>query len=102
IFAVAPGLDVTWTALRDLVHPDDRAPVRHSVLRAIDGRGPFLLEFRLMNGGRERWVLASGRARFDGGRLTGMYGVLQDLTGDRLLVRMDDAARALVDAEEVT
>jgi PAS domain S-box-containing protein len=101
IFAV-PGPDVTWTALRELLHPDDRGPARHAMVRAIECRGPFLVEFRLVNGGLERWVLASGRARFDGDKPTGMYGVLQDLTGDRLLVRMDDAARALVDAEEVT
>jgi PAS domain S-box-containing protein len=102
IFRLPPGPVMTWTTVRELLHPDDREPTRMAIEQAIATRGPYLTEYRLVNGGRERWILASGRARYDGDRATGMFGVVQDITADRLLVRLDDAVHALGDAEEIT
>ena len=103
IFDIAPGPQMTWAALRDLLHPDDRERARHAVEEAIEHRGDYAIEYRLTNQGRERWVKASGRAIYAAdGRVTGMRGVVQDISHDRLLVRLDDAVRSLVDAEEIT
>ncbi len=78
-------------------HPSSRssAPSRRA--------SRYSTEYRLIANGRERWVIASGRARYDAaGAVTGMFGVIQDITGDRLLLRLDDAVRGMVDAEEIT
>jgi signal transduction histidine kinase len=103
IFCIPPGPRLTWTAMRQLLHPDDRDGARLAVERALASHGNYSIEYRLVSGGRERWVAASGRGRYDeAGTVLGMLGVVQDITNDRLLVRLDDAVRPLVRSEEIT
>lgn len=103
IFAIPPGPHMTWTAMRRLLHPEDRERARLAVEAASASRGQYSVEYRLVNGGRERWVLVSGRGRYEEqGELLGMYGVVQDITRDRLLLHVDDAVRTLVDPEAIT
>ena len=103
IFLIPPGPHMTWVAMRELMHPEDRERARLAVEAAIATRTDYGVEYRLINGGRERWVTSSGRARYDdSGRVLGIYGVVQDVTSDRLLVHVDDAVRPLTDPEEIT
>ena len=102
IFGI-PGPHMTWTALRGLLHPDDREYARVAVEHALASRGNYSIEYRVINDGRERWVAASGRGWYgEGGEVLGMFGVAQEITSDRLLSRLDDAVRPLVDAEDIT
>jgi PAS domain S-box-containing protein len=103
IFGIPPAPRLTWTAMRQLLHPDDRETVRLAVLRAIESGGNYSVEYRLISGGRERWVAASGRGQYDEhGNVLGMLGVVQNVTNGRLLVRLDDAVRPLVKSEDIT
>jgi PAS domain S-box-containing protein len=103
IFGIPAGLRMTWSAMRDMLHPDDRDRARLAVEQAMFGRTDYLIEYRVINGDRERWICASGRGTYDDqGIPTGMFGVVQDLTRDRLLVRVDDAVRPLVSPEDIT
>src|SRR5687768_7803925 len=103
IFGVPVEPRMTRTAMRELLHPDDREPSRLALERSIEERRDYLMEYRLINGERQRWVFTSGRARYDAqGRLLGMLGVVQDVTRDRLLVLLDDAVRPLIDPAEIT
>jgi PAS domain S-box-containing protein len=103
IFGLAPGTPITWTGLRLLLHPDDRERARLAVEDAIAGHSDYAIEYRLGTQEVERWISASGRAGYDArGNLLGMFGVVQDITRDRLLVKLDDAVRRLADPEEIT
>ncbi|MBC8119530.1 MAG: GAF domain-containing protein, partial [Burkholderiaceae bacterium] len=103
IFAIPAGPHMTWTAMRDLLHPDDREPTRIAVEVALSEHGQYAIDYRLINDGRERWVSASGRGRYAGnGEAIGMFGVIQDITRDRLLLRVDDAVRALMEPEDIS
>ncbi|HET9955932.1 MAG TPA: ATP-binding protein [Polyangiaceae bacterium] len=103
IFGIPAGTHMTWTAMRELLHPEDRELARVAVERALASREDYSLEYRLINDERERWISASGRGRYDGsGKALGMFGVVQDITNDRLLVRLDDAVRPLVKSEDIT
>jgi PAS domain S-box-containing protein len=103
ILEIPAGAPVSWAALDERLHPDDRARVRTVMQEVRAGRGDSAIECRIVAGGRERWVSARGRARFDDhGRLAGMLGVVQDITRDRMLVRLDDALRPLADPDEIT
>ena len=103
IFGVDPQAPITWTALRELLHPDDRERARLAVADSLARQTDYLLEYRLVSGGRDRWVTASGRGRYaEDGRVLGMFGVVQDITRDRLLVRLDDLVRTLTDPEAIT
>ncbi|MEO8277544.1 MAG: ATP-binding protein [Thermoanaerobaculia bacterium] len=96
IFGIPPGPHMTWAALRELLHPDDRDRARRAVEAAISSRSDYAIDYRIANGGNERWVSASGRPRYDArGGVLGMFGVLQDTTAEhRLLDEARSASRA--------
>jgi PAS domain S-box-containing protein len=86
IFGIPPGPQLTWTRMRELLHPDDRERARLAVERAIAQRNDYDIEYRLAKPAGETWVLARGRALYDGsGAATGMLGVVQDITGRKAL-----------------
>lgn len=107
IFGISPTQPMTRAAMLELVHPEDRARSRAAVDAALAEHRPYTIEYRLISDGRERWVMASGRGHFadsddaDGDPL-GMFGVVQDIASDRLLVRLDDAVRDLVEPDDIT
>jgi PAS domain S-box-containing protein len=104
IFGIPAGPHMTWTEMRELLHPDDRERARLAVEQANLAHKDYAIEYRLINnGGRERWVSASGRARYGpSGEVLGMFGVVQNITNDRFLVRVDDEVRRLVSSEDIT
>jgi PAS domain S-box-containing protein len=102
IFRIPPGPFMTWTAMRKLLHPDDREPSHTTVEQSLQARRDYTLEYRLINGGHERWIAARGRGKYDRrGEVLGMIGVIQDITCDRLLLRLDDAVRPLVKPDDI-
>ena len=66
----------------DLLHPDDRDAVEQAVTRAIEGKLPFEVEFRLERPNEPtRWVLGKGEALYDAsGNADRMVGVNVDIT----------------------
>jgi PAS domain S-box-containing protein len=70
---------ISWM---DLVHPDDRKPVRKALQRALKSDKYFTSEHRILNGqGGTRWVKMRGRLFTDdqGGFLS-IQGVLNGIT----------------------
>ena len=103
IFGIPPGPYMTWTAIRELLHPDDREGARVAVERSIASRTDYAIEYRLINRARERWIAASGRGVYGPhGEVLGMFGVVKDATRDRFLVSVDDAVRTLEDPEDIS
>ena len=81
IFQIPSGPQMTWTAMRALLHPDDADRARIGVERALAERTDYDVEYRLINGTGERWIRASGRGIYDeSGMVVGMLGVVQDIT----------------------
>ena len=96
IFQIPPGPHMTWTKLRELLHPEDAERAQAAMDRAIRARGDYDIEYRLVNGTGERWVSARGRGIFDGGgRVLGLLGVVQDITQP---VQTREALRRQADA----
>ncbi len=102
VFGLPPE-PTTWTAMRNLLHPGDRERTQMALEAAVAERGDYRTEYRVVVGERERWVSASGRARYaEDGRPIGMFGVVQDVTRDRLLIRLDDEVRSLSNSADIT
>ncbi|MDB5290417.1 MAG: rpfC [Phycisphaerales bacterium] len=82
IFAVPAGTYATRTALRDMLHPEDREMARICAERAAAMHSDYDVEYRVNRGDRVQvWVAAKGRGQYDAaGNLTGMLGVIQDIT----------------------
>ena len=96
IFGIPPGPHMTWGAMRLLLHPDDADRARAAVDRSLIDRADYDIEYRLVNGGAERWVSARGRGVYGaGGAVEGMLGVVQDITEQ---VRTREAMRIQAEA----
>jgi diguanylate cyclase (GGDEF)-like protein/PAS domain S-box-containing protein len=78
-----------------ITHPEDQLWVRESVLHALEARGPFDLEYRIVHkDGSVRWVWERGTGvRNDAGRVIAIEGLIQDITERR------NAVQALREAE---
>lgn len=102
IFGIPPGPHMTWTMMRELLHPEDAERARLAVETSLADRTDYVIEYRLINSPHERWVWASGRATYDGhGAPTGMLGVVQDRTRERMLARLEEVIRGLHDPAEI-
>ncbi|MBS0248145.1 MAG: PAS domain-containing protein [Proteobacteria bacterium] len=72
----------SMTALKTLIHPDERIAVDEALRAHLAGKAPYSIEFRLQaKNGEYRWVQSRGKARRDAdGRPTRMLGTLTDIT----------------------
>ena len=64
IFGIPPGPHMTWAAMRELLHEDDRDRARIAVEQAIETHADYAIEYRVVHRHRERWISASGRASY--------------------------------------
>jgi PAS domain S-box-containing protein len=87
-----------WTAS---LHPDDFEPSFAMYHNAIANQAPFEVDFRLRrHDGEFRWMLDSGRPRFDAeGRFLGFIGSCIDITDRK---RAEAALQAARDAAEAS
>jgi len=70
------------TSFEAYIHPDDRAAVESSMLRAIRNRHRFDIEYRVIHaGGGLRWVWERGAVVFDDdGRPAALEGMVEDIS----------------------
>src|SRR5688572_8715242 len=81
IFGVRPGPIMTWTAIRGLLHPDDRERVQQEVEAAINDRSHYDTQYRIQTGAADAWVAARGHGTYaEDGTVIGMLGIVQDIT----------------------
>ncbi len=67
------------------VHPDDRARLRAAEQACMANIAPLSVEYRfILPGGQERWMREMGNVTLDDqGQVTGMQGVVMDITEER-------------------
>ncbi len=68
---------------RTLLHPDERSEYSRRISNQSEGKGEFELEYRILPKGKAsyRWVRDAVRYRRDeSGRVTGMHGIVADIT----------------------
>jgi PAS domain S-box-containing protein len=90
IFGITSEQPIAWAQMRELLHEDDRESARVAVESAAAEHVDYDIEYRVLgpDGGETRWVLAKGRALYDeAGGMTGMLGVVQDITDRKLTVQ---------------
>jgi PAS domain S-box-containing protein len=87
----------TRSAMRELLHPDDRPRVVAELERVLAERADYDIEYRVaVAGGGWRWVAAKGRALYDpAGVVIGISGIALDVTERK---QMDQELRHTVDA----
>jgi PAS domain S-box-containing protein len=103
IFGIPPGPHMTWAAMQELLHDDDRDQARLGVERAVTERAQYDIEYRVNRAdGSQMWVAALGRAIYDAsGQVQGMYGIVRDITQrkrtEEALRRSEERFRSLME-----
>lgn len=87
IFGIPSGPHMTWTAMRELLHAEDREDARQAVEGAIANRTDYACEYRVRRPqGGWTWVAANGRCQYDAeGHAVRMLGIVQDITARRMM-----------------
>jgi PAS domain S-box-containing protein len=104
IFGLPPGESITWTQLRDLLHPDDRESARVAVEIALANRTDYDFEYRVrLPSEVEVWIAARGRGTYTAtGEVVGMIGVVQDITAkveaERALREREQFSRTIIES----
>ena len=84
LFGLPPDAETSYDLFLAGIHPDDRERTHAAVQAALDprGAGAYDVEYRTigLEDGAQRWVHATGRALFDGGRATRFIGIVQDIS----------------------
>lgn len=102
IFGVSPGKHLTREQLRHLLHPEDR-PLAVSAAQAATTPGvDYDVEYRILRSdGSQRWVAAKGRYVYgEGGVITSMLGVVQDITERKKESAATQYLAAIVESSE--
>lgn len=82
IFGLAADAHVDYPMFLERLHPDDRARTDAAVQQALDpeGTGEYVVEYRVLAGDEERWVLARGRGIFEHERAVRFIGTTLDIS----------------------
>jgi PAS domain S-box-containing protein len=82
LFGLKPDARINFAATMDRVHPEDRAARESAIKRALETRGGYEIEYRLLEpDGEVRWI--NGRARCvepNDGTGPKLFGVSMDVT----------------------
>jgi len=95
LFGLSPSQPLDYAAYLERLHPAEREHVRGVVEQALQTRGSYEIEHRIvLPSGAERWVLGRGEVVTDGGGAPiRMRGVVQDLTERRTRNHSEEALR---------
>ena len=92
---------MTWTEMRNLLHPDDRERARIAIEEALSNHNDYDIEYRITRpDNSEAWISARGRGIYvPNGRVLGMIGFVQDISDSKkteaTLREQADALRTL-------
>jgi PAS domain S-box-containing protein len=82
IFGIPPGPQLSWGAMSELLHEDDRPMAKDAVDEALANHTDYDVEYRVLRDGASNvWVSSKGRGIYDGdGTMVGMLGFVQDIS----------------------
>ena len=85
VFGIEAGPRLTWAEMRDLLPEPDREKARKAVEDAIAACSDYDIEYRVHRpvDGQVVWVGARGRALYRDGQVTGMIGIVEDISSRR-------------------
>ena len=79
----ARSTHISWAAMHELLHPEDREMAHLAVERAISTGSDYNIEYRVVRPSGLAWVSARGRGDYTEQGIVGMTGVVQDVTVHR-------------------
>lgn len=98
IYGIHARDELTRSELRELLDPEDQARSRVELQKSVATRSDYDIEYRITRpDGVQRWVTAKGRPFYDAdGRVSGMVGVVQDITMQKHVEAVSEAKRRVL------
>ncbi|MDB6039826.1 MAG: hypothetical protein JWM99_3667 [Verrucomicrobiales bacterium] len=83
-FVLPKSSVVSWSALREQFHPDDRQRDLAAVAEALAKKSDYASEYRIQRDQSVVWIASRGRGVYSAdGAIKGMIGVVQNVTGQK-------------------
>lgn len=104
IFGLSPGMEKTYDAWLNLLHPSDLEDERKTMREVRLNSGTFRREYRIVRpiDGAERWILAIGKMnKGDERQPTRVMGIVQDITEQKQHEAELTKAKELAEAANV-
>jgi PAS domain S-box-containing protein len=91
-----PPEQIIGQPFAQFVHSDDIGRVQDNIQNLLSGTSPRSADYRVLNtSGETRWIRTTSQPIIDEGQVTGIQGVLVDITGrKRMEDRLEEAATA--------
>jgi PAS domain S-box-containing protein len=88
LFGLESEHDLTPERIAQAIHPDDRGRWRDALARALESEsgGEYRVEYRT-GSAEPRWIAATGKVFFEGGRPVRAIGTVQDVTARKTAER---------------
>jgi PAS domain S-box-containing protein len=85
IFGLPAHAHITWTEMRGMLHRDDAERARLAVEKSLAEHSGYSIEYRVTRpAGDQCWIASKGAGTYaDDGTVTGMIGIVQDITESR-------------------
>ncbi|HVK58063.1 MAG TPA: PAS domain S-box protein, partial [Candidatus Kapabacteria bacterium] len=101
LFGLPAGSSITWEALRQMLHQDDREPTQRALLQALETHSDYDMEYRVRDGRGYRWIASRGRGVYTTeGKVSGMIGVAHDITDRRMNDHVHSRLAAVVESSD--
>lgn len=96
-FWLPPEAEVDFELFYSILHPDDRQRTREAIEACVNGGQVYDIEYRTVSPrGEVRWVRATGRTYYAGGRPVRFDGTTQDINDRK---RLEEERKDLLDIE---
>ena len=101
IFGLPAKASITWKALRDLLHEEDREMARLAVEQALATHSDYSIEYRIRHSEGYRWLAVQGRGVYaPDNSVLGMIGVAQNISDRRATEELRSRLAAVVESSD--
>ena len=101
IFCLPPNTAISWKALRELLHEDDREIARLSIEQSLATHSDYSIEYRIRHAEGFRWLAVQGRGVYaPDGSVLGMIGVAQNISDRRATEELRSRLAAVVESSD--
>ncbi|MBI2772173.1 MAG: response regulator [Burkholderiales bacterium] len=95
MYGLEAGKRLLRNEMRQVLHPDDRGEAEARARKSMEEHGVYSIEYRVIRpDGTQRWIAPRGKPTYAAdGSLTGMIGIVQDVTHQHEMLESERAAR---------
>ncbi|MEA3440662.1 MAG: PAS domain S-box protein, partial [Chloroflexota bacterium] len=97
-----PPEEIVGQPFAQIIHPEDLGHMQNNVQKLLGGVDPGPMEYRVLNAsGEARWIRVTNQPTMDGEQISGLQGVLTDITERKLLVNRLEEEAAIAERERL-